>query len=87
MRFVCGDTPRSGQRASLGADLLAFMDALSIPRAILGGYDWGARAAYRPHFKDTYERRIISETGHNLPQETPSEFAFAILSLGGFYTQ
>lgn len=36
---------RSGQQAALGADLLAFMDALTIRRAILGGYDWGGRAA------------------------------------------
>lgn len=36
---------RSGQQAALGQDLLAFMDALSIPRAALVGYDWGGRAA------------------------------------------
>jgi len=38
-------TPRSGQQAALGADLLAFMDALGIARAGLAGYDWGGRAA------------------------------------------
>ena len=48
----CGETTfkslyimRSGQQAALGADLLALMDALDIPKAILGGYDWGGRAA------------------------------------------
>lgn len=44
-RFLSADTPRSGEQAALGKDLLDFMDALSIPRAILGGYDWGGRAA------------------------------------------
>ena len=44
-RFVDRSTPRSGQQAALGADVIALMDALEIPRAILGGYDWGARAA------------------------------------------
>ena len=44
-RFVDPSTPRSGQQAALGADVIALMDALEIPRAILGGYDWGARAA------------------------------------------
>jgi pimeloyl-ACP methyl ester carboxylesterase len=44
-RFLDAGTPRSGQQAALGADLLAFMDALGIGRAILGGYDWGGRAA------------------------------------------
>ncbi len=38
-------TPRSGQQAALGADLLGFMDALGIARATLAGYDWGGRAA------------------------------------------
>ncbi|GLS17930.1 alpha/beta hydrolase [Labrys miyagiensis] len=44
-RFLLAETPRSGEQAALGADLLAFMDALGIPRALLGGYDWGGRAA------------------------------------------
>ncbi len=44
-RFLDPATPRAGQQAALGADLRDFMNALSIPRAILGGYDWGGRAA------------------------------------------
>lgn len=44
-RFVSSETPRSGQQAALGADLLGLMDALAIPSALLGGYDWGGRAA------------------------------------------
>lgn len=44
-RFLSSKTMRSGQQAALGADLLSFMDALSIRRALLGGYDWGGRAA------------------------------------------
>jgi len=44
-RFLAASTPRSGEQAALGADLLALMDALAIPRAVLGGYDWGGRAA------------------------------------------
>ena len=44
-RFLSTDTPRSGEQAALGADLLALMDALKINRAIIGGYDWGGRAA------------------------------------------
>ncbi len=43
-QFVSPDTPRSGEQAALGADLLALMDALHIERAVLGGYDWGGRA-------------------------------------------
>ncbi|MDA8050605.1 MAG: alpha/beta hydrolase [Rhodospirillales bacterium] len=44
-RFLAGSTPRSGEEAALGADLLALLDGLAIKRAILAGYDWGGRAA------------------------------------------
>jgi len=44
-RFLDPATPRSGEQAALGADLLAFLDALGIERAALAGYDWGGRAA------------------------------------------
>jgi pimeloyl-ACP methyl ester carboxylesterase len=44
-RFLHADTPRSGEQAALGADLLALMDALRIDKATLAGYDWGGRAA------------------------------------------
>ena len=44
-RFLSADTPRSGEQAALGADLLALMDALNVPSAVLAGYDWGGRAA------------------------------------------
>jgi pimeloyl-ACP methyl ester carboxylesterase len=44
-RFLSADTPRSGQQAALGKDLLDLLDALSLSRASLVGYDWGGRAA------------------------------------------
>jgi pimeloyl-ACP methyl ester carboxylesterase len=44
-RFLSPDTMRSGQQAAIGADLLGFLDGHGIDRAILGGYDWGGRAA------------------------------------------
>ncbi|CCD97932.1 alpha/beta hydrolase [Bradyrhizobium sp. STM 3809] len=44
-RFRDASTPRSGQQAAMGADLIALMDALAIPRAIFAGYDWGGRGA------------------------------------------
>src|SRR3954463_4885708 len=46
-RFLRGDTPRSGEQAALGADLLALMDALAIPRAVLAGYEWGGGGGRR----------------------------------------
>jgi pimeloyl-ACP methyl ester carboxylesterase len=44
-RFLSSATMRSGQQAALGRDLLEILDALSVPRAALVGYDWGGRAA------------------------------------------
>jgi len=44
-RFLRADTPRSGEQAALGSDLLALLDALGMKRAVLAGYDWGGRAA------------------------------------------
>jgi pimeloyl-ACP methyl ester carboxylesterase len=44
-RFLSPDTPRAGQQAALGKDLLDLLDALGIERAALAGYDWGGRAA------------------------------------------
>ncbi|HEY2022750.1 alpha/beta hydrolase [Paraburkholderia sp.] len=44
-RFQSLTTMRSGQQAAMGADLLALLDALTIDRALLAGYDWGGRAA------------------------------------------
>ncbi|AYF97172.1 alpha/beta fold hydrolase [Protaetiibacter intestinalis] len=44
-RFLSRTSPRSGQQAALGKDVIDFLDALDIPRAILAGYDWGGRAA------------------------------------------
>ena len=44
-RFLSASTPRNGQQAAVANDILALMDALRIPRAVLGGCDWGARTA------------------------------------------
>ena len=43
--FLEPSTPRSGEQAAVGADLIALIDALSIKRAVFAGYDWGGRAA------------------------------------------
>jgi len=44
-RFLSDDTPRNGQQAAVAVDVTALMDALGIERAILAGFDWGARSA------------------------------------------
>jgi pimeloyl-ACP methyl ester carboxylesterase len=66
-RFLSEDTPHSGQQAALGADLLALLDALDIPRAIVAGYDWGGRAAcvVSALWPDRV-RGLVSVNGYNL---------------------
>ena len=44
-RFLASDTFRNGQPAALALDIIALMDALKIQKAILAGFDWGARTA------------------------------------------
>jgi pimeloyl-ACP methyl ester carboxylesterase len=44
-KFLSPETPRSGEQAAVGQDLLDLLDALQIPQAVLAGFDWGARAA------------------------------------------
>jgi len=44
-RFLSTGTMRNGQPSALAVDLVALMDALKIEKAILAGFDWGARTA------------------------------------------
>lgn len=44
-RFLSGATMRNGQQSVVAVDVIAFMDALKIQKAIVAGYDWGGRSA------------------------------------------
>ena len=44
-RFLSTDAFRNGQPSALAVDVIALMDALKIEKAILAGFDWGARTA------------------------------------------
>ena len=66
-KFLSVETIRSGQQAALANDLIALMDALSIQKAIVGGYDWGGRACCI--VSALYPERIIglvSMAGYNI---------------------
>ncbi|MEM5425423.1 alpha/beta fold hydrolase [Paraburkholderia ferrariae] len=66
-RFLSPTTLRSGQQAALGADLLALLDALRIEQAILGGYDWGGRAAcIVAALYPSRARGLVSVNGYNI---------------------
>jgi pimeloyl-ACP methyl ester carboxylesterase len=44
-RFLSTETFRNGQPSVVAVDITAFMDALKIDKAVLAGFDWGARTA------------------------------------------
>src|SRR5271166_1532015 len=44
-RFLSSGTFRNGQQSVVAVDIIALMDGLKIEKAILAGYDWGARTA------------------------------------------
>ncbi|HLX23993.1 MAG TPA: alpha/beta hydrolase [Usitatibacter sp.] len=44
-RFLSAQTARAGQQGAIGQDLIELLDALRIEKALLAGFDWGARAA------------------------------------------
>ena len=44
-RFLSESALRNGEPAALATDVIALMDALKIERAVIGGFDWGARTA------------------------------------------
>jgi pimeloyl-ACP methyl ester carboxylesterase len=73
-RFLSADTPRSGEQAALGQDLLELLDALGIRKAVLGGYDWGGRAACV--VSALWPERVaglVSCTGYNI-QDIPNSY-------------
>jgi pimeloyl-ACP methyl ester carboxylesterase len=44
-RFLADETFRNGQQSALAVDTIALLDALEIDKAIVAGFDWGARTA------------------------------------------
>ncbi|WP_338692897.1 alpha/beta hydrolase [Streptomyces sp. Q6] len=44
-RFLSSRTPRTAEQSAIALDIIAFMDALKIPKATLAGFDWGSRTA------------------------------------------
>ena len=43
--FLSSETMRNGQQAAVALDIIALTDALEIQKAIVAGFDWGARTA------------------------------------------
>ncbi|SOE87584.1 Pimeloyl-ACP methyl ester carboxylesterase [Burkholderia sp. YR290] len=73
-RFLSEATPRSGQLAALGRDLLEFLDALNVKAPVIVGQDWGARAAANACGlrADVASHLVMLAVGYgtNVPQQT-----------------
>ena len=66
-RFLQADTPRSGQQAAIGRDLVELMDALALPAAVVAGFDWGGRAAcVAAALWPERIRGLVSANGYNI---------------------
>ncbi|GCB51958.1 alpha/beta fold hydrolase [Streptomyces sp. NL15-2K] len=44
-RFLSRHTPRNAEQSAIALDIIGFMDALKIEKAVLAGFDWGSRTA------------------------------------------
>jgi pimeloyl-ACP methyl ester carboxylesterase len=64
---------------------LAVQPRITVPTIALHGAANGVLpslgSGQRDRFGTAYERRVLPGVGHNLPQETPQDFAAAVLSL------
>ena len=84
-RHRLGAAPSDPRYAASEAQLAA-LPKISVPVIVLHGAVDGvipARASegHERHFTQRYERRLLDNVGHNVPQEAPREFAQAILDL------
>lgn len=84
-RHRFGGTLGDPAYASIEAEL-AKQPNITVPTVILQGADDEVdppptQDEVRSYFTSRYERRVLERTGHNPPQENPSAFADAILSL------
>jgi pimeloyl-ACP methyl ester carboxylesterase len=84
-RFLDPATPRSGEQAALGHDLLDLIDALDLNNPMLAGDDWGGRAACV--VAALWPERVgglVSITGYNIqniagalqPQSPAAEYRY-----------
>jgi pimeloyl-ACP methyl ester carboxylesterase len=66
-RFLDAGTPRSGEQAALGNDLIEVIEALALDRPVVAGYDWGGRAAcITAAVRPDLVRGLVSVAGYNL---------------------
>ena len=69
---------------------LAARPVITVPTITIASDFDGAAAdgsAYRKLFSGKYAHRILTDIGHNVPQEDPEAFAQAVVDVAGFYEE
>ena len=84
-RHRTGNAAGDPRYASIEAQLAA-QPRINVPTIVLHGADDGVTPchlseAHEKYFTARYERRVLTNVGHNPPQEAPRSFAEAILQL------
>jgi pimeloyl-ACP methyl ester carboxylesterase len=94
-RFLSSDTFRNGQQSAIAFDQIALMDALQIDKAIVAGFDWGARTAdIMAALWPERCKAIVSVSGYlivnltanqrPLPPQAPKAFAEAVIQVASY---
>ncbi|KAJ6486873.1 Alpha/Beta hydrolase protein [Mycena sanguinolenta] len=74
-RFRSQSTMRTGEQAALGSDVIAFMDALNIEKAVLAGFDWGGTAAWVA--ASLWPERVVGVVGYEIVERARQGKSFA----------
>jgi pimeloyl-ACP methyl ester carboxylesterase len=78
---VAGDPRYAAVEAQLAAQPNIDVPSINLHGAADGVTPVGASEGHGKHFTAAYQRRVVENVGHNVPQEAPQAFADAILQL------
>jgi len=78
---VAGDPRYASVEARLAAQPDIDVPSINLHGAADGVTPVGASESHGKHFTAAYQRRVVDNVGHNVPQEAPQAFADAILQL------
>jgi len=78
---VAGDPRYATAEAQLAAQPDIDIPCINLHGAADGVMPVGASESHGKHFTAAYQRRVVENAGHNVPQEAPRAFADAILQL------
>jgi pimeloyl-ACP methyl ester carboxylesterase len=83
--FLSGDTVRNAQQSVVALDIIALMDALKIDKAVIGGFDWGARTAdIMAAIWPERCKALVSVSGyHKVPMSNAAWVTFPVIIVVG----